>query len=121
MMAPDIDSLSSYKTDGYADNGVPRSPSYQIPDIVLNSPATRKIRVLSIGAGVSGVMNAYEIQKHCENVEHVIYEKNDNIGGTWLENRYPGCGCVRRVLVFHMTILTGSRMYQVMHTPTALL
>ena len=35
-------------------------------------------------------MNAYLIQKHIENVEHVIYEKNDDIGGTWLENRYPG-------------------------------
>ena len=35
-------------------------------------------------------MNAYHIQKFCENVEHVIYEKNQDIGGTWLENRYPG-------------------------------
>jgi cation diffusion facilitator CzcD-associated flavoprotein CzcO len=33
---------------------------------------------------------AYQIQKNCENVEHVIYEKNAEIGGTWLENRYPG-------------------------------
>lgn len=93
-MAPDIDSLSVYKTDGYANNGVPRDVAYQIPDIVLNSPTTRRLRVLSIGAGVSGIMNAYKIQKHCENVEHVIYEKNEDIGGTWLENRYPGCGCV---------------------------
>jgi len=36
---------------------------------------------------------AYQIQKLCENVEHVIYEKNADIGGTWLENRYPGCAC----------------------------
>jgi cation diffusion facilitator CzcD-associated flavoprotein CzcO len=33
---------------------------------------------------------AYQIQKYCQNVEHVIYEKNAEIGGTWLENRYPG-------------------------------
>lgn len=59
-------------------------------DIVLHGPYTRKIRVLSIGAGVTGIMNAYNIQKHLENVEHVIYEKNADIGGTWLENRYPG-------------------------------
>jgi hypothetical protein len=26
-------------------------------------------------------------------VEHVIYEKNADIGGTWLENRYPGAAC----------------------------
>lgn len=53
-------------------------------------PSTRKIKVLTIGAGLSGIQLAYQIQKHCENVEHVIYEKNADIGGTWLENRYPG-------------------------------
>lgn len=26
-------------------------------------------------------------------VEHVIFEKNEDIGGTWLENRYPGAAC----------------------------
>ena len=91
-MAPDIDSLQSYSTDGYASNGVPRG-KYVIPDVVLGSPVTRKIRVLSIGAGVSGIMNAYHIQKQLTNVDHIIYEKNEDIGGTWLENRYPGCGC----------------------------
>jgi cation diffusion facilitator CzcD-associated flavoprotein CzcO len=53
-------------------------------------PSTRKLKVLTIGAGLSGIQLAYHIQKHCENVEHVIYEKNADIGGTWLENRYPG-------------------------------
>lgn len=48
---------------------------------------------MTIGAGVSGILMAYQIQKLCENVEHVIYEKNADIGGTWLENRYPGCAC----------------------------
>jgi hydroxyversicolorone monooxygenase len=95
-MASDFEILRSYKTDRYANNGVKRDAAYQIPDIVLNSPVTRKLRVLSIGAGVSGIMNAYKIQKHCVNVEHVMYEKNEDIGGTWLENRYPGCGCVSR-------------------------
>ena len=38
----------------------------------------------------TGIMNAYFIQKMLQNVEHVIYEKNEDIGGTWLENRYPG-------------------------------
>jgi hydroxyversicolorone monooxygenase len=96
-MAPDINTLASdplanFATDGYADNGVPRS-EYTIPDIVLHGPYTRKIKVLSIGAGVTGIMNAYHIQKHLKNVEHVIYEKNEDIGGTWLENRYPGAAC----------------------------
>lgn len=51
------------------------------------------LQVLTIGAGVTGILMAYQIQKHTSNVEHVIYEKNADIGGTWLENRYPGCAC----------------------------
>lgn len=89
-MAPDINALAEWQgTDGYVNNEIPRA-GYEIPDIVLNGPYTRKIRVLSIGAGVTGIMNSYLIQKHQTNVEHVVYEKNDDIGGTWLENRYPG-------------------------------
>lgn len=89
-MAPDINALADWAgTDGYTDNNVSRS-QYEIPDIVLHGPYTRKIKVLSIGAGVTGIMNAYHIQKSLQNVEHVIYEKNEDIGGTWLENRYPG-------------------------------
>lgn len=34
-----------------------------------------------------------EIVLTISSVEHVIYEKNEDIGGTWLENRYPGCAC----------------------------
>lgn len=56
-------------------------------------PNNRKMRVLTIGAGVTGILMAYRIQKDCGNIEHVIYEKNSDIGGTWLENRYPGCAC----------------------------
>lgn len=88
-MAPDIDTLFNYHTDGYAENNITRG-DYVVPDIILGGPTTRKIKVLSIGAGVTGIMNAYLIQKHMENVEHVVYEKNADIGGTWYENRYPG-------------------------------
>ena len=55
---------------GHSKNG------YTVPDYVLNDPVNRKVKVLTIGAGVSGIMLAYFIQKYNENVEHVIYEKN---------------------------------------------
>lgn len=42
-------------------------------------------RVLTIGAGMSGILMAHLIQRDCINVTHVIYEKNGDIGGTWLE------------------------------------
>lgn len=43
-----------------------------------------------IGAGVSGIMMAYKIQKHMENFDFRIYEREQDIGGTWWLNRYPG-------------------------------
>ncbi|KAJ5793863.1 hypothetical protein N7457_000462 [Penicillium paradoxum] len=85
--------LKNYKSDGYATNQVPRNPDYEIPDVVINSPYNRKIRVIGVGAGVMGILHAYYIQQQTENVEFAIYDKNPDIGGTWLENRYPGCAC----------------------------
>jgi cation diffusion facilitator CzcD-associated flavoprotein CzcO len=58
--------------------------------MIFKDPSSRKLKILTIGAGLSGIQMAYQIQKNTQNVEHVIYEKNANLGGTWLENRYPG-------------------------------
>jgi len=90
-MAPDLNAVSN---NGQWDYSQPGSSGYNIdPDITYNDPKNRKLRVLTIGAGVTGTLMAYRIQRDCPNVEHVIYEKNADIGGTWLENRYPGCAC----------------------------
>ncbi|CZR67112.1 related to monooxigenase [Phialocephala subalpina] len=64
-----------------------------IPDVTLNDASNRRIKVLCVGAGVNGINNTYKIQKQCENIDLVVYEKNSDIGGTWLDNRYPGCAC----------------------------
>ena len=50
----------------------------------------KKLRLACIGAGVSGIMMAYQIQKNLENYELNIYEREEEIGGTWWLNRYPG-------------------------------
>ena len=47
-------------------------------------------RVVVIGAGVSGMLAAIELAE--AGIEHVVLEKNDDVGGTWLENAYPGAG-----------------------------
>ncbi|KAL1797157.1 hypothetical protein ACET3X_003763 [Alternaria dauci] len=58
----------------------------------------RKLRILMVGAGIAGI-GAVKIFKDTfpnSEMELVIYEKNSDVTGTWLENRYPGkrrCGC----------------------------
>lgn len=62
-----------------------------IPDQPLGS--ARRIRIITIGAGASGLNMIRTARKHLNNYEHVVYEKNPDVGGTWYENRYPGCKC----------------------------
>jgi 4-hydroxyacetophenone monooxygenase len=47
-------------------------------------------RALIIGAGVSGICAAIRFKE--AGIPFEIFEKNDAVGGTWYENRYPGCG-----------------------------
>ena len=51
----------------------------------------RTLKVVCIGAGASGLLVAYKLQKHFDKLDLTIYEKNQDVSGTWLENRYPGC------------------------------
>ena len=55
--------------------------------------AIRPIRIICIGAGISGIITAVRFPQRLKNFELVIYEKNSDVSGTWLENRYPGCAC----------------------------
>ena len=53
----------------------------------------RRVKVILMGAGASTLNFLKKAEEELENVDIVCYEKNDDIGGTWLENRYPGCAC----------------------------
>ncbi|MGA1723438.1 MAG: NAD(P)-binding protein [Ilumatobacteraceae bacterium] len=46
--------------------------------------------VLIVGAGVSGIALASRLIADGVNVR--LIERNADLGGTWFENRYPGCG-----------------------------
>jgi len=47
----------------------------------------RRLKVICIGAGYSGILTAIRFPQKIPNLDLVIYEKNDDIGGTWYENR----------------------------------
>ena len=89
-------------------NGIPPAASHENREYVRRitipmkeTPAWRpskKLRVVTIGAGYSGMMLAQKLQhKYADQmdqiVEHVIYEARDSVGGTWGVNTYPGVMC----------------------------
>ncbi len=49
----------------------------------------REMSAIIIGAGMSGIAAAHRLRQ--AGVPVSIIEKNGDVGGTWLENRYPGC------------------------------
>ncbi|KAL2280752.1 hypothetical protein FJTKL_12265 [Diaporthe vaccinii] len=53
----------------------------------------RQVKVICVGAGASGLCLAYKLQRSFRELSLAIYEKNPSVGGTWFENRYPGCSC----------------------------
>lgn len=76
-----------------ADFIIPTNPS---PDLQarrrLDGPihAERHVNIICVGAGASGLLMAYKLQRHFSNFSLTIYEKNPAVSGTWYENRYPG-------------------------------
>jgi 4-hydroxyacetophenone monooxygenase len=78
--------------DGYGEmiafelnNGA--SPAAYSEDVeVPKHPLT----AIVIGAGMSGMCASIELAQ--AGIDHVVLERHHNVGGTWLENRYPGCG-----------------------------
>ena len=53
---------------------------------------TPELDVAIIGAGVSGMGMAIALKKAGRN-NFRVFEKEKDLGGTWLLNRYPGCAC----------------------------
>lgn len=59
---------------------------YRLKDVPLGTPDHLRIRM--IGAGASGLNMARHVELHMKNVDFMIYEKNDEVAGTWYENRW---------------------------------
>ncbi|KAH7146132.1 hypothetical protein EDB81DRAFT_720998, partial [Dactylonectria macrodidyma] len=76
-------------TNGATDDPFKLSPKFAY--------TPRKIKVITIGAGFSGLLMAHKFQHRFPEmqdiVEHTIFEARSDIGGTWLANNYPGVQC----------------------------
>ncbi|CAI7664045.1 unnamed protein product [Penicillium discolor] len=49
--------------------------------------------VVIIGAGISGMCMAIDLIKRNQTRNFVILERSSSVGGTWNDNKYPGCCC----------------------------
>lgn len=53
----------------------------------------REVKVILMGAGASTLNFLKKAEEQMSHLTITVYEKNHDVGGTWLENRYPGCAC----------------------------
>lgn len=54
------------------------------------APPVEDFSVVVVGAGISGLAASLRLRQ--AGIHHVVLEKNTSVGGTWLENSYPGAG-----------------------------
>ena len=75
---------------GSHDPALRNAPMFE--SIVQESPIheERQMKIICVGAGASGLCFAYKLQRSFTNFNLTIYEKNEQVAGTWFENRYPG-------------------------------
>ena len=57
-----------------------------------HGPARAELDVAIMGAGFSGLCMAIALKK-AGRTNFRVFEKADDLGGTWRDNRYPGCAC----------------------------
>ena len=62
-----------------------RAPGWHVDDL---APGT-DLLVVVVGAGMSGLLAAHRLKQ--AGIPFVVVEKNEDVGGTWYENSYPGC------------------------------
>jgi 4-hydroxyacetophenone monooxygenase len=60
-----------------------RAPSWHLGEV------GGSFRCAVVGAGASGLAAAHRLRQ--AGIDVTVFEKNADVGGTWLENVYPGC------------------------------
>ncbi|KAJ4401919.1 hypothetical protein N0V91_007572 [Didymella pomorum] len=63
------------------------------PEVPVGNKDHTSAAVVIIGAGISGMCMAIDLIKRNKCHNFIIVEKSTSIGGTWHDNKYPGCCC----------------------------
>ncbi len=85
--APIPETYADFLIDELAISGKSsKDPQFEQPQL---KEAARRLKVLVIGAGMSGLLAGIRLTH--AGVPFEIVESNADVGGTWLVNTYPGC------------------------------
>ena len=85
--APIPEGYADFAMDELAISGEnSKAPHFDQPRVRENA---RKLKVLVIGAGMSGLLAGVRLSQ--AGLAFEIVDKNPEVGGTWFENTYPGC------------------------------
>lgn len=85
--APIPEGYADFLADELAISGKSsKDPQFEQPRL---KEAARRLNVLVIGAGMSGLLTGIRLSQ--AGVPFQIVDKNPDVGGTWFENTYPGC------------------------------
>jgi cation diffusion facilitator CzcD-associated flavoprotein CzcO len=72
----------------------------------------RSLRVVVIGAGLAGITAGILLPAKVPEIQLTLLEKNEDVGGTWLENVYPGVRCDIPAHVYQATFSPNTQWSQ---------
>ena len=67
-----------------------------------------KTRVVIMGAGLGGLGAGVKL-KEAGIDDFLIFERNPKVGGTWYENKYPGCCCDTPVALYQFSFFKSPK------------
>lgn len=89
------------------------------PDVEIRNDffgTRRKLRIGVLGAGIMGLQFLHSAEK-LKDVEIVVYEMNEDVGGVWLTSKYPGCRCDIASMVYQFS--WRANIWSEMYAPAA--
>ncbi|KAK1059458.1 hypothetical protein LTR74_012594 [Friedmanniomyces endolithicus] len=63
------------------------------PEVPIGNKNHANAAVVIIGAGIAGMCTAIDLIKRNNCRNFIVLEKSAGLGGTWHDNKYPGCCC----------------------------
>jgi hypothetical protein len=120
------DSLSpNHESHSYQNGDALARPSQDSHSYkVLGQPLGQRPewKIICVGAGASGLYLAYSCERKMQNYNLTIYEKNPDVGGTWLESMSPRkqCSATTRLTFSQIDIQDALATFLHIFTPTVL-